>query len=93
MHSNDLLVQQLIKSFAHAGLAVNLRQQAGWKEKEKILKKTESPGELVKSESYRYMRMIKRPAHNVKLIIKGPWANTGLQALLNTYEGEFLQSL
>lgn len=37
--------------------------------------------------------MIKRPVHNVKLIIKGPWADTSLQALLNTYEGEFLHSL
>lgn len=37
--------------------------------------------------------MIKRPAHNVKLIIKGPRANTSLQALLNTYKEEFLHSL
>ena len=31
--------------------------------------------------------------HNVKLIIKGPRADTSLQAQLNTYEGEFLHSL
>lgn len=37
--------------------------------------------------------MIKRPAHKVKLIIKGPWADTSLQALLNTYEGALLHSL
>lgn len=37
--------------------------------------------------------MIKRPAHNAKLIIEGPRADTSLQALLNTYEGEFLHSL
>lgn len=56
-------------------------------------KKTETPGELVKSESYIYVWMIKRPAYNIKLIIKGPWADTGLQALLNTHEGELLHSL
>lgn len=52
-----------------------------------------SPGELVKSESYRYVRMIKQPVHKVKLIMKGPWADNSLQALLNTYEGELLHSL
>ncbi len=60
---------------------------------ERKKERKQSPGELVKSESYRYVGMIKQPAHNVKLIIKGPWADTSLQALLNTYEGEFLHSL
>jgi len=58
-------------------------------ERERKREKTESPGELVKSESYRYMGMIKRPVQNIKLIIKGPWPDPSLQALLNTYEGEF----
>lgn len=53
----------------------------------------QSPGELVKSDSHRYMRMIKGPAYKVKLIIKGPWAHISLPARLNTYEGALLHSL
>lgn len=37
--------------------------------------------------------MIKGPAYKVKLIIKGPWADIGLPARLNTYEGALLHSL
>lgn len=53
----------------------------------------QSPGELVKSDSHRYVRMIKGPAYKVKLIIKGPWAHISLPARLNTYEGALLHSL
>lgn len=37
--------------------------------------------------------MIKGPAYQVKLIIKGPWADISLPARLNTYEGALLHSL
>lgn len=79
--------------FASVLLAVGSRQQACQKESERERERKPSPGELVKSESYRYVRMIKWPVHRVKLIMKGPWADTSLQALLNTYEGELLHSL
>lgn len=75
-------------------LVLGLQQvQDNKSDRKRERERKQTPGELVKMESYRYVGMIKRPAHNVKLIIKGPWANTSLQALLNTYEGEFLHSL
>ncbi len=87
MHSFTCSLQQLLHGYCGGRLPTKREKKERERERE------QSPRELVKSESYRYVGMIKRPANNVKLIIKGPWADTSLQALLNTYKGELLHSL
>lgn len=86
------------RAFAYTFHVGHSRQQAEQEAKESVRgggkKAQQSPEDLVKSESYRYsMEERSNGQRTAKLIIKGPWADTRPQALLNTYEGELLHSL